>query len=70
MGVKNEKPNDTKSPEPPPQKKEVPGWFSRSLFLWMFPIFYNGYYRDLEEYDLVPAKHQYNSKMAGDILER
>nr|ASU47346.1 ABCC3 [Cnaphalocrocis medinalis] len=35
----------------------------------MFPIYHNGMSRDLEEYDLVPAKNVYNSKEAGDRLE-
>lgn len=53
-----------------PSQQDVPGPLSRSLFCWMFPLFYNGTYRDLEEYDLVPAKHQYDSKRVGDLLER
>lgn len=61
---KNEK-SDT-----PPPKKEVPGLLSRLFFCWMFPLFYNGNFRDLEEYDLAPAKSQYDSKRVGDILER
>lgn len=54
-----------------PQKKEknVPGWFSRLLLCWMFPIFYNGFRRDLEEDDLRPSKKMYDSKLTGDILE-
>ncbi|KOB69136.1 Uncharacterized protein OBRU01_17132 [Operophtera brumata] len=70
MGVKTENMKETKNPKVPPQKKDVPGVFSRSIFWWMFPLFYNGYRRDLEEYDLVPAKHQYDSKIVGDTLER
>ncbi|KAI8429862.1 hypothetical protein MSG28_000362 [Choristoneura fumiferana] len=42
--------------------KEPPGLFSRILFLWMFPAFYNGNRRDLEECDLVAAKRMYDSK--------
>lgn len=70
MGVKTEKTKETKNPKVPPLKKDIPSVFSRSLFLWMFPLFYNGYRRDLEEYDLVPAKHLYDSKTVGDTLER
>lgn len=66
----NEK-NDFKSNESKePPKKTPPGLFSRSLFVWMFPLFYFGYRRDLEEYDLVPARKIYDSKAVGDELER
>ncbi|KAL4709197.1 hypothetical protein ACJJTC_008125 [Scirpophaga incertulas] len=51
-------------------EKDVPNLFSRFLFCWMMPMFYNGMKRDLEEHDLVPAKNAYGSKLAGDILER
>ncbi|XP_028160238.1 probable multidrug resistance-associated protein lethal(2)03659 [Ostrinia furnacalis] len=53
-----------------PLQKTVPNFFSRFLFCWMIPIYYNGTKRDLEEYDLVPAKRQYDSKRVGDVLER
>lgn len=53
-----------------PLQKSRPNFFSRFLFCWMFPIYYSGTKRDLEEFDLVPAKQQYDSKPSGDILER
>nr|UEO57357.1 ABCC3 [Conogethes punctiferalis] len=53
-----------------PLTKQVPNFFSRFLFCWMFPIYYNGMKRDLEEHDLVPTKREYNSKQAGDLLEK
>ncbi|KAG6463316.1 hypothetical protein O3G_MSEX013801 [Manduca sexta] len=52
-----------------PAEKDPPGLLSRLFFCWMFPIFYNGTQRDLEEYDLKPAKHVYDSKLVGDALE-
>ncbi|CAK1599798.1 unnamed protein product [Parnassius mnemosyne] len=54
----------------PPRIKEPPGVLARLLFFWTFPYFYYGNRRDLEEYDLVPAKSKYNSKLVGDDLER
>ncbi|CAH2267214.1 jg2942 [Pararge aegeria aegeria] len=63
---KNDVPNKTM--EPP--KKNPPGMFSRLFFIWNFPLFYFGYRRDLEEYDLVPARTLYDSKSVGDELER
>ncbi|XP_023934406.1 ATP-binding cassette sub-family C member 4 [Bicyclus anynana] len=57
-----------KTKEPP--KKTPPGFFSRLLYAWTFPLFYFGYRRDLEEYDLVPARTLYDSKIVGDTLER
>lgn len=66
-----------KKVDDPPKKtadgttiKDPPGLFSRIWFLWMFPAFYNGNRRDLEEYDLVAAKRMYDSKAVGDKLER
>ncbi|CAG9783024.1 unnamed protein product [Diatraea saccharalis] len=53
-----------------PLQKDVPGIISRFFFCWMMPLYYNGIKRDLEEFDLVPAKHQYDSKVVGDLLER
>ncbi|XP_050359934.1 ATP-binding cassette sub-family C member 4-like isoform X2 [Nymphalis io] len=53
-----------------PKKKSPPGLFSRLFFLWTFPLFYYGNRRDLEDEDLIPTKTVYNSKTAGDILER
>ncbi|XP_068628826.1 ATP-binding cassette subfamily C member 4-like [Battus philenor] len=53
-----------------PTAKESPGVIQRLFFFWTFPYFYNGNRRDLEEYDLVPAKSKYNSKIVGDKLER
>lgn len=68
MGA-NKEPKEAGNP-PEPQRKGVPGIFSRSLYLWMFPVYYNAFHRDLEEYDLRPANYQYDSKVCGDILER
>lgn len=70
MGVGSEKVDEKKKKKQLPTMKEPPGAFSRSLFCWMFPLFYRGNYRDLEEEDLVPPKNQYNSKLVGDQLER
>ncbi|KAJ2946420.1 hypothetical protein O0L34_g12459 [Tuta absoluta] len=53
-----------------PSEKSVPNWFSRVSFCWMFPIFYWGNKRDLDEFDLQPAKKIFNSKETGDELER
>lgn len=53
-----------------PLIKPVPNIFSRMFFCWMFPIYFNGMSRDLEEYDLVPAQNQHDSKAAGDRLEK
>lgn len=53
-----------------PSEKEPPGPVSRFFFSWMFPLFYTGYTRDLEEHDLVPAKRMYDSKVVGDKLEK
>ncbi|XP_045455242.1 ATP-binding cassette sub-family C member 4-like [Melitaea cinxia] len=64
---KNEKhENETKKSK----KKSPPGLISRLLYIWMFPLFYNGNRRDLEDEDLVPTKKIYNSKIVGDYLER
>lgn len=54
----------------PPTEKKPPGALQRYFFCWMLPIFYFGYKRDLEEYDLARAKHMYDSKILGDKLER
>ncbi|KAJ0181177.1 hypothetical protein K1T71_003262 [Dendrolimus kikuchii] len=70
MSSKKEKNSKENNMKEPPPKKEVPGILSRALFSWMFPLFYYGNQRDLEEYDLVPARKNYNSKVAGDQLER
>lgn len=74
MSSKNEKSNNgennNKDTRKMPHMKQPPGVLSRSFFCWMFPLFYNGNYRDLEEYDLVPARHAYDSKLVGDKLER
>ncbi|KAM3966456.1 LOW QUALITY PROTEIN: ATP-binding cassette subfamily C member 4-like [Aphomia sociella] len=64
---KKNKENEKNSPPPP---KGRPGVLSRSFFCWMFPLFYNGTRRDLEEHDLVKAKEVYDSKRTGDELER
>lgn len=69
MGTKKG-PVHAEKPPPPLEPKKVPNVFSRSLFCWMVPIFYYGNKRDLEEYDLVPTKSLYNSKVVGDKLER
>ncbi|CAH0405949.1 unnamed protein product [Chilo suppressalis] len=53
-----------------PLQKDIPGFLSRFFFCWMMPLYYNGMKRDLEEFDLVPAKHRYDSKVVGDLLER
>lgn len=58
--------NETKKSK----KKSPPGLISRLLYIWMFPLFYNGNRRDLEDEDLVPTKKIYNSKIVGDYLER
>ncbi|XP_047540734.1 ATP-binding cassette sub-family C member 4-like [Vanessa atalanta] len=64
---KNEKQTeDTKKPK----KKNPPSLISRLFFLWTFPLFYYGNRRDLEDEDLIPTKTVYNSKNAGDVLER
>lgn len=72
MYTKNQKQNSDKTGKPKmePKEKKVPNQFSRFLFCWMFPMFYNGTRRDLEEYDLVPTKKIYGSKLTGDKLER
>lgn len=54
----------------PPRKKKVPNVFLRLFFFWLFPMFYNGLRRDLDEDDLIPAKHKYDSKIVGDELEK
>ncbi|XP_045508072.1 ATP-binding cassette sub-family C member 4-like [Colias croceus] len=59
-----------KSKETAPPQKSVPGLVSRMLYAWMFPLFVNGNRRDLEEYDLVPTKSIYDSKITGDALEK
>lgn len=73
MNTKSERETNGESPKhfkyESPLTKSVPNIFSRLLFCWMFPIYHNGMSRDLEEYDLVPAKNVYNSKEAGDRLE-
>ncbi|XP_026726076.1 multidrug resistance-associated protein 4-like [Trichoplusia ni] len=69
MGTKTEEKSGSKS-SPPPEPKQVPNVLSRSFFCWVFPLFYFGNRRDLEEYDLVPPKQDYNSKFVGDQLER
>lgn len=66
----NEKKEKSKNNIKQPQKKSVPGLFSRLLYIWTFPLFYYGNRRDLEEEDLVPTKTTYNSKNVGDDLER
>lgn len=53
-----------------PSEKKLPSLLSRLWFCWMFPMFYNGNKRDLEEYDLMPTKRIYDSKFSGDKLER
>ncbi|KAI5634802.1 ABC transporter domain-containing protein [Phthorimaea operculella] len=53
-----------------PSEKSVPNLFSRVFFLWMVPIFYWGNRRDLDEFDLKPAKKKFNSKQTGDKLEK
>ncbi|CAH2068593.1 unnamed protein product, partial [Iphiclides podalirius] len=71
MGVKNEEYFDkTAKKTKQTESKKVPGFLSRLLFFWTFPYFYYGNRRDLEEYDLVPAKSEYSSKLVGDELER
>lgn len=59
-----------KNMKKPSLKKEAPGLLSRAFFCWMFPLFYYGNQRDLEESDLVPTVMRYSSKVAGDKLER
>lgn len=54
----------------PPSEKSPPGIFSRFLFCWMWPMFYYGNRRDLDENDLVPPKRKYDSKPVGDLLEK
>ncbi|XP_072936036.1 ATP-binding cassette sub-family C member 4-like [Epargyreus clarus] len=73
MGVKQKK--DKTQKETAEIKKEngpksPPGLFSRLLFCWTFPLFYYGNRRDLEEFDLVPARDIYDSKRVGDKLEK
>lgn len=64
---KNEKyQNETKKSK----SKSPPGLISRLLYIWTFPLFYNGNRRDLEDEDLVPTNKKYNSKIVGDDLER
>lgn len=70
MTSKKETNSKEKNMKEPPPMKEIPGFLSRAFFCWMFPLFYYGNQRDLEEYDLVPAKKKYHSKEAGDKLER
>jgi hypothetical protein len=66
----NASPDHKKTTYDTPLQKDVPGILSRFLFCWMMPMCYNGMKRDLEEHDLVPAKHVYDSKIVGDQLER
>lgn len=66
----NEKPLKAEANTAKPRKKKVPNVLSRFFFFWMFPLFYNGTRRDLDEEDLVPAKHIYDSKNVGDELEK
>ncbi|CAG9107766.1 unnamed protein product [Plutella xylostella] len=53
-----------------PPQKQSPGLFSRLFLCWMFPLFYHGNQRDLEEVDLVPSRPCYDSKLVGDQLEQ
>lgn len=71
MGVKNDEhfANDVKKTKQH-QPKKPPGLLARLLFFWTFPYFFYGNRRDLEEYDLVPARSKYSSKLVGDQLER
>lgn len=62
--------NKDKNEKKMPSEKNVPSLLSRLWFCWMFPMFYNGNKRDLEEHDLMPAKRMYESKLSGDKLER
>lgn len=52
------------------KKKKVPNAISRFFFFWMFPLFYSGVRGNIEEDDLVPAKHKYDSKVVGEKLEK
>lgn len=73
MGTESERKaskNKVKNEKKMPSEKEVPSLLSRLWFCWTFPMFYNGNKRDLEEYDLMPNKKIYDSKISGDILER
>ncbi|XP_026764672.2 ATP-binding cassette subfamily C member 4-like [Galleria mellonella] len=64
----NKKNKEKPKASPTPQKR--PGAISRFFFCWMFPLFYYGNIRDLDESDLVKAKKNYDSKRTGDELER
>lgn len=73
MGTKsqdNTSENNVKNNKKMPSEKKVPSLLSRLWFCWMFPMFYNGNKRDLDEYDLMPTKSIYDSKLSGDKLER
>lgn len=64
------KKTETNIKDAAPVRKDVPNRLSRSLFCWMLPLFWNGNRRDLEEYDLRPTTHNYDSKVVGEKLER
>ncbi|XP_038209218.1 multidrug resistance-associated protein 4-like [Zerene cesonia] len=70
FGSKNKNEDEwKKQKDTAPPQKSVPGLISRVFYAWMFPLFLNGNRRDLEEYDLVPTKSIYDSKVTGDALE-
>ncbi|GBP41934.1 Probable multidrug resistance-associated protein lethal(2)03659 [Eumeta japonica] len=51
------------------KKKKPPGFIARLFHAWLWPLFYKGNKRDLNEEDLYPPRKIYLSEKVGERLE-